>query len=147
MIRTRWMSQAVAWALLLICTPVGARAQVVETRKSEANPAGVIFKATLYGVGTGLVLGGAYALIEEDDDVDTGDALKWGAAIGAAGGLVVGLIYAATRAEPQGSVEELETHDSGSKFRMTLNPGLTLVPARSGPIPRTVGVRLMSATF
>lgn len=82
-----------------------AAAQVVEERDSEANPAAAVFRATLYGTGTGLVLGGAYALIADDED--TGEILRWGTAAGAAGGLLVGLLYVATRSEPEGSAEEI----------------------------------------
>jgi hypothetical protein len=82
-----------------------AAAQVVEDRDSEANPAAAVFRATLYGVGTGLVLGGAYALVA--DDANTGEILRWGTAAGAAGGLLVGLLYVATRSEPEGSADEI----------------------------------------
>jgi hypothetical protein len=119
---TRFAS-AVAIVSLVVLSVGSAHAQVVEERKSDANPAGAIFRATLYGVGTGLVLGGAYSLVEDDEDVTTGDALKWGAAIGAAGGLIVGLVYVATRSEPEGTAEEIG-----------------LLPPRTGLQPPTISV-------
>lgn len=88
---------AAGLAVALTCGLHGdLSAQVVEERDSEANPAASIFKATLYGAATGLALGGAYALVNDDVDDDGGtsdaDALRWGTAIGAVGGLVVGLM-------------------------------------------------------
>jgi len=90
----------------LVGTSDAVSAQVVEGREAEANPASVIFRSTLYGAGTGLALGGAYALIEQGD-ADTGDILRWGAALGTAGGLLVGLLYVATRSEPEGSADDV----------------------------------------
>jgi hypothetical protein len=84
-----------------------ASAQVVEERESEANPASAIFRATLYGAGTGLAVGGAYALIADGDDPSTGEILRWGTALGAGAGVVVGLLYVATRSEPEGSVDKI----------------------------------------
>ena len=100
-------------ALALLMGTTQASAQVVEERESDANPAAAIFKATLFGAGTGLVLGGAYALIADDeddlveDDPSTGEILQWGTAIGAGAGLVVGLLYVATRSEPQGEADDI----------------------------------------
>jgi hypothetical protein len=108
-----------AIALALFCSfQESVSAQVVEKRQGEANPAAVIFRSTLYGAGTGLVLGGAYALIEEDDDPSTGEILKWGTAGGAAAGFLIGLVYVITRSEPKGDAEvtgvlQLERGDLG----------------------------------
>jgi hypothetical protein len=74
-------------------------AQVVESRDAEANPASAIFRSTLYGAGTGVVLAGAYTLIREGDNA--WDALRWGAGGGAIVGLMIGVIHVATRAEPE----------------------------------------------
>jgi len=114
-IRTSLTPALVALTIAL-ASPNGLSAQVVEGRDSEANPASVIFRSTLYGVGTGLVLGGAYALI---DGGSTSEALRWGAASGAAAGLLVGLIYVATRSEPEGSADDvgmLQLADGGLRF-------------------------------
>lgn len=112
-----------AVAALALLALVGARqplnAQVVEGRDAEANPASVMFRSTLYGAGTGLALGGAYALIEEGGDPSTGEILRWGTAIGAAAGLAVGLVYVATRSQPEGEVNEigmLQLEDGGLSF-------------------------------
>jgi len=96
----RGSSGPATFALALVLTMgTGVSAQVVEGRDSEANPASVIFRSTLYGAGTGLALGGAYALVNDDDD--TGDILRWGVATGAAAGLLIGLVHIATRSEPE----------------------------------------------
>lgn len=83
-------------ALALLSGVAGtASAQVVEAREGSANPAEVLFRSTLFGAGTGLALGGAYVLV--DDDVDVGQTLRWSTAGGAAGGLLIGLVYMVTR--------------------------------------------------
>ncbi len=119
---SNWIRIAAVSAALLAVTTVSAQAQVINKKKSEANPAVAIFKATLYGAGTGLVLGGAYALVENDPDVSTGDALKWGIAGGAVGGALVGLVYVLTRSTAKGSVKEVGDVDEGA-----LTPGLAPV--------------------
>jgi hypothetical protein len=104
----RLSSLALATLVLWSSAASDTSAQVVEERDSEANPAAAIFRATLFGAGTGLLLGGAYALVEEGD-ATTGEILRWGVAGGAAAGVVVGLIYWATRSEPEGSAEDVDT--------------------------------------
>ncbi len=95
-------------ALVMACVlQTVAGAQVIEERKGEANPSTVIFHATLYGAGTGLLLGGAYALVEKDEDLTTWEILKWGVAGGTAAGLLIGLIYVVARPEPHGDVEKV----------------------------------------
>ena len=137
-------------ALTLVCMfQSEAAAQVVEERKGDANPAKVIFLATLYGAGTGLALGGAYALIEDGDDPSTGEVLRWGTAGGAAGGLLIGLVHVMTRSEPQGSAEEvglLELDGMDAGFAV---PTVRLTAQRSagGNISRSVWVNIVTAEF
>ena len=89
-------------SLLLLCgTGELARSQIVETRRGESNPAGVIFHSTLYGAATGGVLGGAYCLIKGHQR--TWDVLRWSIAGGTAAGLLIGLIYVTARPAPTGS--------------------------------------------
>lgn len=143
--------QAIMLAVLIVLVgQSGTRAQVVEEREGQSNPAGVVFKSVLYGVGTGLLIGGAYALVEDDDDVDTEDILKWSAAIGAAGGAGVGLIYVATRPEPKGDVEEYGAAErEEDDFRVAVQPGLTLNARQyrpnSGKVP--LHLHLVQASF
>lgn len=106
MILRRYLAPAVISLALLPGSQQGLTAQVVEARESEANPAPVLLRATLYGAGTGLVLGGAYLLVKDDDGPDTGEVLRWSTAGGAAAGFLIGLIYVATRPQPEGSIGE-----------------------------------------
>jgi hypothetical protein len=98
----------VTMVVLALCSSFqGSGAQVIEERSGEANPSTAIFHSTLYGAGTGLLLGGAYALVEDDDDLDAIDILKWGFAGGAATGALVGLVYVVSRPDPEGDAEEV----------------------------------------
>jgi hypothetical protein len=123
-------------------------AQVVEERDSQANPAAAIFRATLFGAGTGLVLGGAYALVETGD-ASTEDILKWGVAGGAAAGAVVGLLYVLMRSEPEGSADAIGTVDVGTgDFRLGVPSlrvgGVEDVGGRTRP---TIEASLLQARF
>jgi hypothetical protein len=93
----------VAFLGLLLVSAEPAAAQLIETRKGEANPVVSVFKSTIYGSLAGLVLGGAVELIDDDDD-DT-DALKWGFVGGAFFGFGYGLYHVMTRPEPQALLE------------------------------------------
>ena len=103
------LPRSFASAALALVVVVGAqdglRAQVVETRESEGNPVVTVFRGTVYGAGTGLVLGGAWALIASDSKDETYDILRWGTASGAIVGATAGLIYALSRAQPQGDAD------------------------------------------
>lgn len=105
---SRYLAPATIVLAVLSGSPTDLTAQVVDARDSEANPASVLFRATLYGAGTGLALGGAYALVNDDDDpgTGTGEILRWGVAGGAAAGFLVGLVYLATRSQPEGEFGE-----------------------------------------
>jgi hypothetical protein len=106
-----FVSGGVAAFLLLTGVAGPAGAQVVEQRESEANPSVAIFRATLYGAGTGLLVGGAIALVEEDDGMSTGEILSWSVAGGTLAGLLVGLVYVATRRGPEGDAEEVGANE------------------------------------
>lgn len=137
-------------ALALVCLfQSEATAQVVESREGDANPAKVIFLATLYGAGTGLALGGAYALIDNGDDPGTGEILRWGTAGGAATGLLIGLVYVMTRSEPEGSADEvglLELDGTDTGFAV---PTVRMTQRRTtrGDLSRSVWVNLVTAEF
>jgi hypothetical protein len=126
-----------------------ASAQVVEERASEANPASAIFRATLYGAGTGLAIGGAYALIADGDDPSTGEILRWGTALGAGAGVVVGLLYVATRSEPEGSVDRIGMLEV-DHGKLSVSPlGLLSVEARRTPpgVSRGLDLSLVGVRF
>ena len=101
----RSFAAAVLALVLIVSAQDSLRAQVVETRESESNPVVTVFRGTLYGAGTGLVLGGAYALVASDGADETKDILKWGVAGGAIAGAAIGLVYAVTRSEPEGEAD------------------------------------------
>jgi hypothetical protein len=117
------LSRSFASAALALVLMVGAkdslRAQVVETRESDSNPVVTVFRGTLYGAGTGLLLGGAYALIESDGADETRDILKWGVAGGAIAGAAVGLVYVLLRPQPRGDADVVgmvNASDDGLRF-------------------------------
>jgi hypothetical protein len=91
--------------VLMVGAQDSLRAQVVETRESESNPVVTGFRGSLSGAGTGLVLGGAWALLESDSQDETLDILKWGTASGAIAGATVGLLYVLFRSQPQGDAD------------------------------------------
>jgi len=144
----RTTSASALVALALICGSLDeVSAQVVEGRDAEANPASVIFRSTLYGAGTGLVLGGAYILVA--DDADTGDVLRWSTAGGAAAGVLIGLAYLATRSEPENAEGEVGMlRIEGGNARVSLagavSPRLRSLP---GIRLRTVDLNLVSVGF
>lgn len=127
-------------------------AQVVEEREQGAsNPGKVIFRTTLYGAATGLVLGGAYALVEEDDDLSTGEILKWGVAGGAAAGFVIGLIYVVARPDPKGDIEDLEREgeEESSGIPTFEVPSFTMLQRRDllGNKDKELAVHLVNVRF
>jgi hypothetical protein len=145
----RW--SVLAALISVLVWPVETVAQVVEEREQAAsNPGKVIFHTTLYGAATGAVLGGAYALIEDDDDLDAWEILRWGVAGGAAAGLVVGLIYVVARPEPKGDVEDLDTdEDAESSSLIFAKPSVQFAHRRDplGNTDRRVDVNLVAVRF
>lgn len=82
--------------------------QVVEQRTGAANPMETIGKSTLYGMGTGVLLGTAYSLASNTKFVD---GLKWGFIAGTGGGFLVGVVYVLTRPGPrQSALLEFHAH-------------------------------------
>jgi hypothetical protein len=136
--------------VLMIGAQSSLRAQVVEERESDSNPATAIFKATLAGAGTGLLLGGAYALVASDGADETEDALKWGVAGGAAAGVVVGLIYVALRSQPEGDADVVAPGVDASNGRITVGTPTLLVSRYVDVTGRSRGrleARLLQARF
>lgn len=146
------MPRSFASAALALVLIVGAqdslRAQVVETRESESNPVVTVFRGTLYGAGTGLLLGGAYALIESDGADETRDILKWGVAGGAIAGAAVGLVYVLLRPQPRGDADVVGMVDA-SNGRVSF--GVPTVVARrwdtAGRATTAFEARLLQARF
>ncbi len=134
MSRSNWIRGIGTALLCLTVWAATAQAQVIEQRKGQSNPGTIIFKTTLYGAGTGLVLGGAYALVKSDNsDVSTGDALKWGVAGGAAAGAVIGVIYVLLRPEPKGTASSV----GGDDESLNLAPPVLHFESDPGPVGTT----------
>jgi hypothetical protein len=87
--------------LLLILAPRDAGAQVVISREGAENPAVSITKSIFWGGLGGLILGGAIALVAEDNE---GDIIKWSFVGGTAAGLAVGIWHVATRPQPSSAL-------------------------------------------
>jgi len=96
----RSFASAALALVLLVGAQDSLRAQVIETRESEGNPVVTVFRGSLYGAGTGLVLGGAWALLESDSRGETEDILKWSVGVGALAGAAVGALYVLFRENP-----------------------------------------------
>lgn len=142
----KWIMVTVLALVLMTVGQQGLAGQVVEGRDAESNPASVIFRSTLYGVGTGVVLAGAYTLISEDDDA--WDAFRWGAGGGAVAGLVVGLIYVATRSEPED--DEAGTaliQMSGGSVRVSAREVIQSRVALPDRLRSTFDLRLLAIRF
>lgn len=73
------------------------QAQVTVVRSGQENPVVTIGKSTLYGAGTGLLLGLALTLVVDED---TGDVLKWSFVTGTFGGFLLGIYHVANRPQP-----------------------------------------------
>ena len=82
-----------------------AQAQVKVIREGEENPVLTVAKSTLWGGLTGLVLGGAIALVAEDNEEDI---VKWSFVAGTFGGFAYGLYHVATRQPPTTSLLEMD---------------------------------------
>ena len=74
-----------------------SQAQVQVVRGGAENPVVTIGKSTLYGAGTGLLLGLALSLVVDED---TGDIMKWSFVGGTFGGFAIGMYHVANRPQP-----------------------------------------------
>jgi hypothetical protein len=85
----------VACLAMLAGSVAPAAAAVNVERRSDENPMIEVARSTLYGGLAGLMVGGAIALIDEDDD--NGDIVKWGFVTGTFVGLGMGLWWTSQR--------------------------------------------------
>jgi hypothetical protein len=147
----RSFTSAALALVLIVSAQDSSSAQVVETRESEGNPVVTVFRGSLYGAGTGLVLGGAWALIESDSQDETWDILKWGTAGGAIAGATVGLLYVLFRSQPQGDADVVAPAAlSASNGRIDVGVPTLLASRRVDVTGRTTGrleTRLLQARF
>ena len=135
----------VVFVLLLASLSAGwtrpCSAQVVVDRHGEENPAVSITKSVFWGALGGLILGGAIALVAEEDE---GEIIKWSFVGGTFAGLGVGIWHVATRPEPAGAL--LEIGPEGTRIAM---PAFSLEAERdplfAGPqVDRTARVALVT---
>jgi hypothetical protein len=123
--------------VLVLGLAASARAQVTVVRAGEENPVVTIAKSTFWGGVTGLVLGGATALIVDNH---RGDVLKWFFVGGTFGGFGFGVYHVLTREHPSSAL--LQIDDDGSSFGMP-----TLMLSRSDTSSQSVYVNLVSLKF
>lgn len=110
-----------------------AFAEIHVERRSDENPAVEIARSTIYGGLAGLMVGLAFAAI--DDDSPHPDLVQNSFAIGTFAGLGIGVYWAFSRPQPRGMIQ---VDEDGAH--------LGLVPSEIGPDggPR---LRLVSVRF
>jgi len=95
----RKYSLAIIVALIPFFAPgKSALAQVSVVRGGAENPMVTIGKSTLYGSGTGLLLGLALTLIINND---SDDVFRWSFAAGTLSGFTLGIMHVTTRPKPR----------------------------------------------
>jgi hypothetical protein len=99
-------AKTVLAVLLLATTLLSAGAQADEGRENSVATVG---KSTFYGALTGLLVGGAIALVA---DQNAGEVLKWSFVAGTSAGLIWGVHDASTRAEANSAMFSLKSNGS-----------------------------------
>jgi hypothetical protein len=119
---------------------VDCTAQVSVIREGHENPVLTVAKSTLWGGLAGLVLGGAIALVAEDNEADI---VKWSFVAGTFGGFAFGVYHVATRERPTSALFEVD--GSGLALRV---PTVTLRPIEDETVPSIhATATLFSCTF
>jgi hypothetical protein len=98
------MRTFVLLVVILAFFAVDSRADVDVIRVGDENPVLTIAKATFWGGVTGLLIGGALALVVDDNQEDY---IKWGLVGGIVGGCAFGVYHVMSR--PSGESSLLET--------------------------------------
>jgi hypothetical protein len=80
-------------------------AQVTVVRGGEENPVMTIAKSTFWGGLTGLVLGGATALVVDDNE---DDVMKWFFVGGVFGGFGFGVYHVLSRPQPSSAMIQMD---------------------------------------
>ncbi len=91
------MRAAVVALLLCMVVAASSSAQVTVHREGDENPVITIAKSIMWGGLAGLVLGGAVALVAEDNEEDI---VKWFFVGGTFAGLGYGVYHVTTREKP-----------------------------------------------
>lgn len=99
------MAIVVVVIVLLLSVNQIAQAQTHVVRGGDENPVVTIGKSTLYGAGTGLLLGLALTLVIDED---TGDVIKWSFVGGTFGGFILGIYHVATRPSPSSALLQFD---------------------------------------
>ena|SRR3990172_4821911 len=97
MLQNKVVFTAALVLILIFFFTTTSQAQVQIVRTGQENPVVTIGKSTLYGAGTGLLLGLALSLVVDED---TGDILKWSFVGGTFGGFFLGIYHVASRPQP-----------------------------------------------
>lgn len=97
------MNRVIALALAACIAVAGLVAP--RAARADDNPMLQVFKSTIYGGLAGLTVGGAIALVSEDDN---GEPLKWGFVAGTFLGLGYGLYWVTSRSQPRAMLEVRE---------------------------------------
>jgi hypothetical protein len=120
--------------LALTVLAPAARGDVDVEREGSENPVLEVAKSTLWGALAGLVVGGAIALIDSDND-HNGDIVRWGFVGGTFLGMGYGIYHVSTRPEPTAMLQL-----QGGDLRLN-----AVLPA---PEPgRGLTLRLFAVTF
>jgi hypothetical protein len=99
------MRFAVLLCVFLAFFASDARADVDVLRVGDENPVLTIAKATFWGGVTGLLIGGALALIADDNQEDY---IKWGLVVGVFGGCAYGVYHVMSRPSAESSLLETD---------------------------------------
>lgn len=95
----------VALAATLFSLPLQATADVDVIRAGAENPAVTVAKSTFWGGVTGLILGGAVALVADKNE---DDIIKWFFVGGVFAGFGYGVYHVTTREEPTSSLLRID---------------------------------------
>jgi hypothetical protein len=101
------MLMRVVVVALLLCavTAVASNAQVTVEREGDENPVMTIAKSVLWGGLAGVVLGGAVALVAEQNEEDI---VKWFFVGGTFAGLGYGIYHVSTREKPSSALLRID---------------------------------------
>ena len=132
------MKRLILWILCATLSlgtlPVAASADVNVERKSAENPMVEIFKSTMYGALTGVVVGGVIVLAAQSDADTNHNIMRWSIVGGTVLGLGAGIYFTAKRPQPTGLLE----FEEGT---VTLNPALPQIEPGGELSMRLVAVR------
>ena len=121
-------------ALMAGVLPARASADVNIERRSAENPMIEIFKSTIYGALTGVVVGGVIVLAAKGDSDTNQDIMRWSVVAGTVVGLGAGIYFTAKRPQPS-ALLELKDGSLG------LHPAALQLGPDGGMSVRLLGVR------